>query len=67
VQQGAFTHALIEAFTGKADVDADKKITLPELALYVPKRVSELTKGLQNPQLVLVQDFNPQTMLAKVE
>jgi WD40 repeat protein len=67
VKQGAFTVALMEAFQGKADVDGDKKITLPELALYVPKRVSGLTKGLQNPQLVLVQDFNPQTMLAKVE
>jgi hypothetical protein len=34
--------------------------------MYVPKRVSESTKGLQNPQLVLVQDFNPQTVLATV-
>jgi WD40 repeat protein len=67
VKQGAFTVALMEAFNGKADVDTDNKITLPELALYVPKRVSGLTKGLQNPQLVLVQDFNPQTVLAKVE
>jgi WD40 repeat protein len=65
VKQGAFTVALVEAFNGKADVDADNKITLPELALYVPKRVSGLTKGLQNPQLVLVQDFNPQMVLVK--
>lgn len=66
-KQGAFTVALMEAFAGKGDVDGDGKITLPELALYVPKRVSTLTKGLQNPQLVLVQDFNPQTVLAKTD
>ncbi len=66
-KQGVFTLALMEAFSSKADVDGDKEITLPELALYVPKRVSGLTKGLQNPQLVLVQDFNPQTVLVKVE
>jgi WD40 repeat protein len=67
VKQGIFSLALAEAFSGKADVDGDGNITLPEIALYVPKRVSENTKGLQNPQLVLVQDFNPQTVLVKVK
>jgi WD40 repeat protein len=66
VKQGIFSLALAEAFSGKADVDGDGNVTLPEIAIYVPKRVSESTKGLQNPQLVLVQDFNPQTVLAKV-
>ena len=66
LQHGAFTVALMEAFNGKADVDGNNAITLPELALYVPKRVSALTKGLQNPHLVLVQDFNPQTPLTRV-
>jgi uncharacterized caspase-like protein len=66
VKQGNFSIALAEAFGGKADIDGDGNITLPEIAMYVPKRVSESTKGLQNPQLVLVQDFNPQTVLAKV-
>ncbi len=66
VKQGEFSVALAEAFSGKADIDGDGNITLPEIAMYVPKRVSGSTKGLQNPQLVLVQDFNPQTVLAKV-
>jgi WD40 repeat protein len=66
VKQGTFSLALAEAFAGKADVDGDGNITLPEIAIYVPRRVSEATKGLQNPQLVLVQDFNPQTVLSKV-
>jgi len=66
VKQGEFSFALAEAFSGKADIDGDGNITLPEIAMYVPRRVSESTKGLQNPQMVLVQDFNPQTVLAKV-
>jgi WD40 repeat protein len=66
VKQGIFSLALAEALEGKADVDGDGNVTLPEIAMYVPKRVSESTKGLQNPQLVLVQDFNPQTVLTKV-
>jgi uncharacterized caspase-like protein len=65
-KQGTFSVALAEAFAGQADLDHDGNITLPELAIYVPKRVTGATKGLQNPQLVLVQDFNPQTVLAKV-
>ena len=64
-KHGAFSLALMEAFAGKSDVDGDAEITLSEVALYVPRRVSTLTKGLQNPQLVFVQDFNPQTVLAK--
>jgi len=66
LKHGAFSMALTEAFAGKADVDGNGAMTLPELALYVPRRVSSLTRGLQNPQLVLVQDFDPQTIISKI-
>lgn len=65
LKRGAFTQALLEAFGGKADFDGDNEITLPEIALYVPRRVTDLTKGLQNPQLVLVQDINPQAAVVR--
>jgi WD40 repeat protein len=66
LQHGAFTAALLEACAGKADVNGDHILTLPELELYVPKRVSELTQGLQHPHLVSVQDFNPQTPIVRL-
>jgi uncharacterized caspase-like protein len=63
---GEFTVALLEALRGMADLDGDGSVTLPELVLYVPRRVSRSTRGLQNPQLVSVQDFNPRRSLVRL-
>jgi hypothetical protein len=67
LKHGIFTAALLEAFDGAADVNADNSITLPELEIYVPNRVSILSKKRQNPHLVSVQDFNPQIPLVKIK
>jgi uncharacterized caspase-like protein len=45
----AFALALIEAFSGGADYNGDRKITLYEMNLYVVQRVQSLTQGRQNP------------------
>ena len=50
----------------KADVNRDGAVTLPELELYVPSRVSELSDGVQHPHVVAVQDFDPQTPLVRI-
>ena len=49
---GAFTAALLEALSGKADThnsvgNKDQKVSISELHTYVQRRVSELTKGQQ--------------------
>jgi uncharacterized caspase-like protein len=46
---GAFTKALIEGLSGKADYDGKGAITFKMLHLYVSERVKELTKGQQSP------------------
>lgn len=46
---GAFTKALVEGITGKADLMGKGKITLNMLDAYVADRVKELTKGKQTP------------------
>ncbi len=46
---GAFTKALVEGLSGKADYKPDGKITINELDLYLSERVKELTKGQQTP------------------
>ncbi|CCK80692.1 caspase family protein [Desulfobacula toluolica] len=48
-QNGAFTKALVEGLSGKADYHKDKKISISELTLYVAERVKELTGGRQTP------------------
>jgi len=63
---GSFTVGLLEAFAGQADFNRDRQVTLPELEIYVPKRVTELTGGLQHPHLVAVEDFDPQVALTVV-
>lgn len=48
---GVFTWALLEgAQQGKADTNADCKITAAELFAYIRKTVSGATSGAQNPQ-----------------
>lgn len=45
----AFTKALVEGLTGKADANRDGTVTLAELDAYVADRVQELTAGRQHP------------------
>lgn len=49
---GAFTLALIEGLTGKADFIEDGLIQLRELDTYVAERVKELSGGIQHPTTV---------------
>jgi hypothetical protein len=48
---GLFTYALIEALDGKAEKNKDGQITISAVGDYVKKRVQDLTKGKQNPNL----------------
>jgi WD40 repeat protein len=57
---GAFTKALIEGISGKADYQNNGRITVNMLDLYISERVKELTKGQQTPTTtrpVTVPDF----------
>lgn len=46
---GAFTKALIEGLSGKAEVPGTKKVTIVSLDLYLSERVKQLTDGRQTP------------------
>jgi hypothetical protein len=46
---GAFTYALLEGMSGKANYDSDNYISLNELFQYVAKQVPRLTDGKQHP------------------
>jgi WD40 repeat protein len=46
---GAFTKAMIEGLSGKADRDNTGFVDTDELALYVRRRVMEMTKQMQEP------------------
>ncbi|MDY6987893.1 MAG: caspase family protein [Thermodesulfobacteriota bacterium] len=46
---GAFTYALLEGMSGKANYDGDHYISLNELFQYVAKQVPRLTDGRQHP------------------
>lgn len=46
---GAFTKALLEGLSGKADYVGKNKITINQLDLYLSERVKELTNGKQTP------------------
>ena len=47
---GLFTHCLLEGMTNfKADLNADKKITLSELQKFVAEEVYKLSEGKQSP------------------
>jgi hypothetical protein len=57
---GAFTKALVEGLSGKADFQKTGRITINMLDLYVSERVKVLTKGSQAPTTVkpsAVPDF----------
>ncbi len=46
---GAFTYALLEGMTGKANFDGNSYISLNELFQFVAKQVPRLTEGQQHP------------------
>lgn len=57
---GAFTKALVEGLSGKADYSGKGKITINMLDLYLSERVKELTRGRQTPTTTkprTIQDF----------
>jgi len=57
---GAFTKALVEGLTGKADYNGKGRITINMLDLYLSERVKELTAGRQSPTTTkpqTIQDF----------
>ncbi len=59
-ENGAFTKALIEGITGKADLLGKGKVTCSTLNAYVADRVKDLTEGRQTPNFSLpktVTDF----------
>jgi uncharacterized caspase-like protein len=59
-KNGAFTKALVEGLSGKADFTKDNKITINELDLYLSERVKELTDNQQTPTTTkpkTIQDF----------
>ncbi len=57
---GAFTKAVVEGISGKADLLGKGKITINMLDAFIAERVKELTKGKQTPvttKPVTVPDF----------
>jgi uncharacterized caspase-like protein/uncharacterized protein len=48
---GLFTYALMEALDGKATPNKEGQINISSIGDYVKKRVQDLTKGKQNPNL----------------
>jgi len=57
---GAFTKALVEGISGKADYGGKGKITINMLDLYLSERVKVLTGGKQTPTTTkpqTIQDF----------
>ncbi len=60
-RNGAFTKALVEGLSGKADYSKNSVISINELDLYISERVKELTKGSQTPTTTkptTIQDFS---------
>lgn len=52
LQHGVFSYALVEALQGKADFDRDGIVTLPEVWLYLSKRVRSLAlEHMHYPQV----------------
>jgi uncharacterized caspase-like protein len=57
---GAFTRALVDGLTGKADLTGKGRITINMLDVYISERVKELTQGKQTPTTAkpqTIQDF----------
>jgi hypothetical protein len=50
-ENGAFTEALLEAFSGQIVFDGQDHLRLSHLQTYLPDRVNALTGGQQNPRI----------------
>lgn len=48
-RNGAFTKALVEGLSGRADYTKDGNISINEMDLYLSERVKKLTGGMQTP------------------
>ena len=66
LQHGAFSYAVLSGLEGAADLIKDKRITISELQTYVANRVKLLTNGSQHPHIPLMQDFDPELVIAYV-
>ncbi|NQV35860.1 MAG: caspase family protein [Phycisphaeraceae bacterium] len=66
LKHGAFTYAVLQGLSGKADLIADKRITISELQAYVANQVKQITEGRQHPSIPLMRDFDPETVIAYV-
>ena len=64
---GAFTYALLEGLSGKADIIRDKRVTISELQLYVSTVVKQITEDRQHPHIPLMNDFDPEAVIAHVQ
>jgi uncharacterized caspase-like protein len=51
LKNGLFTHALIQALEGRADVNHDGVVTLAEVDAYVDNLVRQISQGRQNPTM----------------
>ena len=49
LKNGAFTEAILEGLSGKADIDKNGAVAVDELRDYVSKSVDEYTEGKQHP------------------
>jgi WD40 repeat protein len=54
---GAFTKALVEGLSGKADLFGRKVVSIKTLDAYVADRVKELTRGEQTPTMIVPQSI----------
>lgn len=61
IRNGFFTHALVEALSGKADMNKDGAVTLAEMDAYVADRVQTLSKGKQQSTM-----HRPATMQSRL-
>lgn len=52
---GAFTLAVVEGMSGKADFSGSGRVTHKMLDLYVSERVKEMTRGKQSPVTIVPQ------------
>jgi len=63
---GAFTKAVVEGLTGKADLSGKKTVSVKSLDYYITSRVKELTKGKQSPTTIIPNSI-PDFPLAIIE
>ncbi len=55
---GAFTKAVVEGMSGKADAGRTGRVTHKMLDLYVSERVKSLTRGTQSPVTIVPQGIS---------